>query len=1374
MKFTFFRPESWRLALAQKIKLYVFLVGIFCFFSTGYAQGIIVDDNSYGSQALAEMLVNDGCVAIENSSRSSGAAVAYFNANGSDFPLEEGVIIRSGRAKYSEGTYTGNLLSSSLNSNSDPFLEEINNQDGQPTDITDVAFLEFDFVPLSHNFAFNFLFASNEYGEWQCMSSDVFAFLITDLDNGDTENIALVPGTTKPISVKNIRDTAYNPGCNSQNAQYFDTYNVEDPDNSSVNMKGYTSVMTAHSNLTPGHTYRIRLVIGDSNDAKFDSAVFLEAGSFDVSFDLGPDQTICYGDEQELSTGLPTDEYDHVWTRNGQVLPENGSSLTITEPGTYEVTVTREGSGCILTDTVIFNELQVTPPEDLAVCDAASGLYFYNLTHNNANGLNLNSNDYKVLFYESMEDANNDDNRIPNNQLSNYEGEEGQTIYIRIRNSDTGFFCDAVYSFELQVGDAVVATDPQPIIVCYSEGGYTVDLTEREDEMLNGSDADDYDFNYYHSDPQESLIPPISNPTNFPLPTGFESEIVWVKMKDKDDSSCYDVVLLEIIENPEVEVTELDDIIVCEFFELPEIEHGDYFTEPNGEGTPLFPGDILDEEGNYYIYNVDPETGCTNGSSFNLIIVEKYDVAGTYCGEFYLDTPPSGNFYTEPGGPSGGGELIPGGTIIEETTTVYYYAEVDGEFCRDDPMEIVIHPIPSIDDPNDVIVCNSYSLPILGGGSYYTEPSGGGQQLQAGHTITSSTHLYVYENDGTCEDENDFMVYIVPEFEDVEACGSYTLPELEIGGYFTQSKGQGQEIPEGTVITTSQKIYYYVQTTSSPNCTNYLSFEIIIKPVPEVDELEDVYLCEDGEYVLPELEFGQYFTSPGRGGEELEPGEIILEDQEIYINSELDGCENEVSFTVSFKEYPPISNFTDIYTCDPYIVPEPTHGTIYTQPGGQGNVVYPGQELLSTQTLYIYNQSNEPPYCVSEDSFTIIVNYVNLPDFDDVVRCDHYVLPELTNGDYYTESNANGEQLFAGDTLTESQTVYIYEQKGDRFICKKEKSFEITISETPELPDFEDVLICGNYELPNLENEEYEVNYYFGPNGQTLIEEEDYLMDPGEYVIYVRANAWDNPDCYDEKQFSLIINPLNEMHIDNETICVDPETGEPLTTAFLESGIDPDLYDIQWYMDDELVHEGENFTTDVSGNYIVTATYKEEDDGIHCDYEPFQVRVLEASEPIAIAYVLTPDFSDSASVRVDIISGVGTFVYSMNDGPFQSSNIFTDVPSGTHTIRVRDLHGLCGEAVLKVTVLKYPKFFTPNGDGINDYWNIKDLQGHEEARIYIFDRYGKLLKTIRPDGEGWDGRYKGKSLPSDDYWFRVNYHMDGEDRVFKANFTLKR
>ena len=91
-------------------------------------------------------------------------------------------------------------------------------------------------------------------------------------------------------------------------------------------------------------------------------------------------------------------------------------------------------------------------------------------------------------------------------------------------------------------------------------------------------------------------------------------------------------------------------------------------------------------------------------------------------------------------------------------------------------------------------------------------------------------------------------------------------------------------------------------------------------------------------------------------------------------------------------------------------------------------------------------------------------------------------------------------------------------------------------------------------------------------------------------------------------------------------------------------------------------------------------------------------------------------------------------------------------------------------------VMDYPKFFTPNGDGYNDTWNISAINGQPNAKIYIFDRYGKLLKQLSPTGAGWNGTYNGNQLPTSDYWFVVEYNEPntGDRKEFKAHFTLKR
>jgi gliding motility-associated-like protein len=99
----------------------------------------------------------------------------------------------------------------------------------------------------------------------------------------------------------------------------------------------------------------------------------------------------------------------------------------------------------------------------------------------------------------------------------------------------------------------------------------------------------------------------------------------------------------------------------------------------------------------------------------------------------------------------------------------------------------------------------------------------------------------------------------------------------------------------------------------------------------------------------------------------------------------------------------------------------------------------------------------------------------------------------------------------------------------------------------------------------------------------------------------------------------------------------------------------------------------------------------------------------------------------------------------------------------------------CTYLTKEVLVIDYPKYFTPNGDGYNDTWNIIGLN-QPDAKLFIFDRYGKLLKQLSATtaSEGWNGIYNNEKLPSTDYWFTLDYTENGTKKQFKAHFSLKR
>ena len=92
---------------------------------------------------------------------------------------------------------------------------------------------------------------------------------------------------------------------------------------------------------------------------------------------------------------------------------------------------------------------------------------------------------------------------------------------------------------------------------------------------------------------------------------------------------------------------------------------------------------------------------------------------------------------------------------------------------------------------------------------------------------------------------------------------------------------------------------------------------------------------------------------------------------------------------------------------------------------------------------------------------------------------------------------------------------------------------------------------------------------------------------------------------------------------------------------------------------------------------------------------------------------------------------------------------------------------------IESSILGHMKFFSPNGDGINDYWNVLGVSENfqPKTRVYIYDRRGKLLKDLSPLSKGWDGTYNGLTLPQDDYWFHV-YFENGKS--YSGHFSLLR
>ena len=410
---------------------------------------ITVDDTKTPQELVENILVNSSCASVNlvqeigDNLTPGKKSYGYFTNGGGSFPFTEGVILSTWSIENAPGPV---LL--------DPFTGYSNLGGGASTwvgdkDLDDIlgitsknaTVLEFDFTPLTNYLSFDYIFASNEYkAQKPCDFSDGFAFLIKEKGSTDNyRNLALIPGTDKPVSSTNVRPaippSGGKPGCDAVNQTYFNGFNGS---TSPINYAGQTVIMNAQTTVEEKKTYHIKLVIADAGNQYYDSAVFLKAGSFSPKINLGPDQSICFGQSYKIETNLDVSlGYFYKWYKDGSssALTETTPFLNVTAPGTYKVEVTC-ASNCTATDEIqvdFYPEI-VLASTGLNQCDN-SGNEIYDLTKADAT-ITASDTNLKVDYYKSQLEAKGDIDRIlnPTAYLNNPAIPE---LYARVTNTST-------------------------------------------------------------------------------------------------------------------------------------------------------------------------------------------------------------------------------------------------------------------------------------------------------------------------------------------------------------------------------------------------------------------------------------------------------------------------------------------------------------------------------------------------------------------------------------------------------------------------------------------------------------------------------------------------------------------------------------------------------------------------------------------------------------------------------------------------------------------------------------------------------------------------------------------------------------------------
>ena len=789
-------------------------------------------------QLVENVLLNSTCASVSNITFSTGTTfgrpengLGYFSQNGSTFPFTDGIILSTGIATNATGP-NSSILSNGGGGGAtwggDTDLNTVINNAGITFTSNNATVLEFDFTPITNNISFEYIFASEEYGTFQCSFSDSFAFLLTDSVTNVTTNLAVVPGTNTPISVYSVRDATYNTNCSTENVAYFGQYNLlpgVSPLASPINFNGQTKPLFATSNVVINRPYHIKLVIADNADTAFDSAVFLKGSSFGIgNLNVGNNllqangTALCFGATRILDTTLDALLYTFEWKKDGVVLlGQTGSTLTVTMAGTYSVHVTYIGSNCTGDDSVIveyFDEI-VTPS---TAPNLASCINSYDLTQNNNILINGQAG-LTVKYFLTSADATADTNPILN--PANFIPSPPVypfTICARIQNAGN---CFKVSCFNL-VQTVATGTNFATISpIC--AGSVAPILLGTSPNGISGT----------------WLPATISNTAsgNYVFTPG---------------SSCYTGQTLNVVVVP---------VLSSNFAPIADFCAGTVApillpTSPNGVAGNWFPAIISNTISGSYTFA--PSDSCNNGQVLNVVVVPVLTPNFAPIADFCAGTVAPLLLTTSPNGVSG--TWSP--PIISNTASGSYTFTPTGTCNNPQILNVVVSPIRTPDFAVIASFCSGTTAPIL----VTTSPNGvSGSWLP---TIISNTisGSYTFTPANSCDNGQVLNVAIIPK-----TIPTFAIADICQGDSLVLPNNSNNTVPipgiwnPASTNTNNTGVFTSTFTPDAGQCASTTTVNITIKEVPMFGITGN---CQGGQYtldVVPEIAGASYVWTNAAG-----------------------------------------------------------------------------------------------------------------------------------------------------------------------------------------------------------------------------------------------------------------------------------------------------------------------------------------------------------------------------------------------------------------------------------------------------------------------------------------------------------------------------
>ena len=408
--------------------------------SSLFGQYINVDTSYTPKKLVKDIFVGTSCIDIDESSikitgwnfDDGDKSYGYFDKNSSSFPLSKGILLSTGKLNDAPGPNNGTNSADDSNWKGDLDLEKA--LDISRT--TNATVLEFDFISHQTNqISFDYLFASEQYlkrnDAGNCGYTDGFAFLIKETRSSESyTNLAVIPGTNTPVSV----NTVYGNGgkCTAVNPQYFDQFN---PINAPISFNGQTKIMTVQTSIKTGVKYHLKIVIADQGNGMYDSGVFLKAGSFVGTKNLGDNIILCPDPGSSAIIDASTPDSTYKWYKDGkEIIGETNEKITVTEVGYYEVEIT-QNTGCSLKGhiNVSVQEKPQIYQDSFSICDddldGKSQIYLNDYTDRIVEDY---YSAHQVKYFETEQDAkNNISTGIINFELN--EIQSSKNVWIRVQ-----------------------------------------------------------------------------------------------------------------------------------------------------------------------------------------------------------------------------------------------------------------------------------------------------------------------------------------------------------------------------------------------------------------------------------------------------------------------------------------------------------------------------------------------------------------------------------------------------------------------------------------------------------------------------------------------------------------------------------------------------------------------------------------------------------------------------------------------------------------------------------------------------------------------------------------------------------------------------